>query len=170
MSKCYSVYFLPGKDFRTTLEQLDKHPVQEPHIDIDLQYADDISEITTSDEAFNETKNKLPKILTNRELKVNISKTEEYKIEREGSESWKQCKFLGTKLHSKVEISRRKGLAIDALNNMKKFFLNRRLSIDLKCRLFNSYISSIFLYNSEIWTLNVNDEKNYRFISKAYSS
>ena len=53
----------------------------------------------------------------------------------------------------------RKGLAIDALNNMKKFFLNRRLSVDLKCRLFNSYISSIFLYNSEIWTLNVNDEK-----------
>ena len=45
------------------------------------KYADDISEITTSDEAFNETKNKLPKILTNRELKVNISKTEEYKIE-----------------------------------------------------------------------------------------
>ena len=77
-----------------TLEQLDKHPVQEPHIDIDLQYADDISEIATNDKAFNETKNKLPKILTNRELKVNISKTEEYKIEREGSDSWKQCKFL----------------------------------------------------------------------------
>ena len=58
------------------MEYLASRPVREPHINVDLQHADHINQITTNDEAFNDKKNKLAKVLTNRQLKVNFSKTD----------------------------------------------------------------------------------------------
>ena len=141
-----------------TLEKLQKSEVPENDIDVDLQYADDISEVTTNETVFNETKAKLPEILTNRKLKVNVSKTEEYVIQRGGDTSWKNCKFLGTKLDANAELSRRKGLAIEAINSKKEYFNSPKLTVEQKSRIFESYVSSIFLYNCELWTINECDE------------
>lgn len=143
-----------------TLEEHQNHSVPATEgISLDVQYADDISLITTNKALLEQTKENLPEILTNRELKVNTSKTEEYTIERNGDESWRQCKFLGTKLDTNNEIKRRKGLAIDAIRTLKSIFQSSKLSVKIKARTFEAYVTSIFLYNSEIWTLSQSDEK-----------
>ena len=43
-------------------------------------------------------------------------------------------------------------MAIAAINNMKTIFYSN-LSIEIKARAFECYISSVFLYNCELWTL-----------------
>ena len=42
---------------------------------------------------------------------------------------------------------------------MKDIFNSRKVSQDLKFRIFQAYIEPIFLFNSELWTLNKTQEK-----------
>ena len=56
-------------------------------INLDIQYADDISLITTNESVLRKTKETLPKVLKERDLKVNINKTEEHVIHRNGNEN-----------------------------------------------------------------------------------
>ena len=86
-------------------------------------------------------------------LNVNHSKTEEYKIKRNGNEDWKTCKYLGSMLDTQKDINRRKGLGIAAYNKMKTILENKHVSTEVKMRIFNAYVSSIFMYNNELWTL-----------------
>ena len=90
---------------------------------------------------------------------VNKDKTERYAIKRNGSEEWKECKYLGSHLDTGKDIARRKKLANAAFNKLRSIFRSKTVSTEVKCRLFEAYISSIFLYNCEIWTLNKETEK-----------
>ena len=40
-----------------------------------------------------------------------------------------------------------------AYNKLKFILDSKKASIQMKIRIFNSFIASIFLYNSELWTL-----------------
>ena len=84
---------------------------------------------------------------------INESKTEEYEIIRQGNEKWKKCKLLGSLLDTQKDINRRKILAIDAFKTLNKIFDSRKISNAVKIRTFNAYVASVFLYNSELWTL-----------------
>ena len=142
---------------------LEEHNYSKPnhikHININQEYADDISEITSNPARIEYIKSTLPSKLQERNLKINISKTEEYKISRKNCDNtWKSCKLLGSLLDTDSDIKRRKGLTIDALQKLNYIFNNNKLSINTKMKAFNTYISSIFLYNSEIWTLNLKRE------------
>ena len=44
-------------------------------------------------------------------------------------------------------------LAIVAYNKLNHIFSSKKVSLKQKQRIFNAYVESIFLYNSEIWTL-----------------
>ena len=60
------------------------------------------------------------------------------------------CKLLGSLLDgTQNDIKRRKVLAINAANKLKHLFLNKNVTIDVKTELFKTYITPIFLYNSE---------------------
>jgi len=122
------------------------------YLDINLQYADDISWISNADHKIEDVKNRIPNHLKSFNLHVNETKTEEHRIKRGGDDNWKKCKYLGTLLDTNNDISRRKRLAILAFNKLKIAF-NSKLSIKNKVRIFNAYIESIFLYNAELWTL-----------------
>ena len=87
-----------------------------------------------------------------------MSKIGEYEIKRKGDEKWKQCKFLGTQIDTETEIKRRKGLTISALRSLNKILRSDKISIKLKSRTFDVYASSIFLFNSKIWTITRVDE------------
>ena len=134
--------------------------LQPPEISVNMEYADDISRASTDEKTIETAKETLPDILRARNLKVNTDKTEEYTIRKSGDESWKTCKFLGTILDTENEIKRRKGLAVDAIRSKKKQFRSKRLSQKVKIRIFNTYVSSIFLFNSEVWTLSSKEEQN----------
>ena len=57
------------------------------------------------------------------------------------------------------DIKRRKVLAINAANKLKHLFLNKDVTISVKTTLFKSYITPIFSYNSELWTLTNNMQR-----------
>ena len=66
---------------------------------------------------------------------------------------WKECKVLGSLLSTEKDINRRKILAIDAYKTFNSIFSSKKNSIKIKLRTFNAYVASVFLYNSELWTL-----------------
>ena len=109
--------------------------------------------ITNAKHNTDNVKKTAPKKLKKRNLNVNETKTEEYTVTRNGDEAWKDCKYLGSKLDTEKDINRRKGLAICTYNKISNILQHKKLSINLKIRAFRTYIESIFLYNSEIWTL-----------------
>ena len=72
---------------------------------------------------------------------------------------WQKCKLLGSLLHTKCDIERRKILTLDSMKAFEHIFKSKRISISLKIRTFSTYCASIFLYNSELWTLTGTLEK-----------
>ena len=65
----------------------------------------------------------------------------------------KECNLLGTKLDTNADIKRRTILTLDAMKSLRHIFESHNISQDIKIRIFNAYAASIFLYNSETWTL-----------------
>jgi len=83
-------------------------------------------------------------------LIINKEKTEKYNISKNSTDDWKKCKYLGSLLGTEEDINRRKQLSMAAYNTYKKILESRKLSLQTRSRLFNIYIPSIFLYNSEL--------------------
>ena len=145
------------------------YPIVSPNysIDIDQQYADDISKISTSISAIEKMKDELPVKLAQQGLKINESKTEEYIIKRANCDNrWRDCKLLGSLLDTQNDIKRRKVLAINAANKLKHLFLNKDVTISVKTKLFKSYITPIFLYNSELRILTNNMHRKLDFFQR----
>ena len=72
---------------------------------------------------------------------------------------WRKCKLLGSMLDPQADINRRKILTIDGMKSFQDIYKSKRISIPLKVRTFNAYPASVFLYNSELWTLTDTLEK-----------
>ena len=76
---------------------------------IDQQYADDTGWIGINAEyKIEKIKKEVPEKLSERNLNVNREKTEEYTIKRNGNESWKKCKYLGSLLDTAEDIYKKK--------------------------------------------------------------
>ena len=71
---------------------------------------------------------------------------------RETEETWRKCKLLGRLLDTEEDVKRRKVLAINLVNSMKEIVFGD-ISIEVKVYSFIWYVSSVFLYNLEPWTL-----------------
>ena len=123
------------------------------YFEIDPKYADDISWATTAKQRITYIKETTPSTLAKRNMVINESKTEDYEIIRQGNEKWKNCKLLGSLLDTEKDINRRQILAIDAFKTLNQIFDSRKMSNTVKIRTFNAYVASVFLYNSELWTL-----------------
>ena len=67
--------------------------------------------------------------------------------------AWAICKLLGTKLGTETYIKNRKGLVISVMKELYYIFKSKFISNKLNIREFETYISSIFLYYSETWSL-----------------
>ena len=74
------------------------------------------------------------------------------KIENK-SPNWKDCK-----LDTQTDIQRRKGLNFTSLTTYTSIFKSKNASLQLKIRTFNAFCASIFLYNSEVWSLTSTQE------------
>ncbi|XP_033113356.1 uncharacterized protein LOC117113956, partial [Anneissia japonica] len=100
------------------LQTYEQQQHQTYNFTLSLQYADDISWISASQEYVNEIKKGLPPQLRDYNLTVNASKTEDYTIQRKGNEDWRNCKFLGSKLGSREDIRNRKHLSLAAFSKI----------------------------------------------------
>ena len=72
---------------------------------------------------------------------------------------WKKCKYLGSMLDTNEDMKRRKSLALMSFNKLKYVLEDRKLSLEIKIQTLNALVKSVFLYNSELWTLTKKDEK-----------
>ena len=73
--------------------------------------------------------------------------------------NWRNCKLLGSKLDTLKDFQRRRALTIDIMREMDFVNRSKSMSIQMKIRTFNAFASSVFLYNSELWTLTATIEK-----------
>ena len=133
-------------------------PKDKLNINIDLKYADDLTFVRSEKAKINTVKREIAQQLEEADLTENTDKREEIIVSRESSPVWKKCKYLGTLLETEADINRRKGLALDSYKTLDKIFKSRTTSEKTKIKVFEAYISSIFLYNSELWTLTKNLE------------
>ena len=67
-------------------------------LDVDMEYSDDITYITTCGKLFTIKRDEITNKLKARNLNINASKTEEYVIASNGDVNWKKCKLLGSLL------------------------------------------------------------------------
>ena len=111
-----------------------------------MEYVDDLSKLTSDHNDIRRYEHNVEENLGKKGLKVNKNKTENY-INRQNHQ-WKKCKLLGTLLDTEEDIKTRKILAINAANNLRRFFEKDKLTINLKLKLINTYIEPIFLCNS----------------------
>ena len=73
--------------------------------------------------------------------------------------NWKNIKLLGSKLDTSKDIDHRKTKVWEPMKTFRNIFTSKRISTQHKVRIFNTYVETAFLYNSEIWTLTPTQEK-----------
>ena len=86
-------------------------------------------------------------------LFVNSRKTERYHASKDSGKEWEKCKYLGSQLGTEEDIKRMMVLAHDCLKAFDAILSSKRISEQIRLRTFKQYVESVFLYNSEIWTL-----------------
>ena len=118
---------------------------------LDQQYADDIGWASTGNNVLEEIEIKATEKLAERNLKINNTKTEKFSISRNGDDSWLKCKYVGSLLGTNEDINRRIGITNSAFNTLSNIFNSRNLGQNIKLRIFDALIKSIFLYNCELW-------------------
>ena len=119
----------------------------------DQQFADDIGYASNNLTYIDSKKDTIPKQLEEYNLTVNLQKTEQHKVHRQGPEDWKDCKYLGSLLDTRKDIDRRRRLANFAFHTHRNILTSQRLSLKTRLRAFDAYITPIYLYNADLWTL-----------------
>ena len=122
-------------------------------IEIDPKYADDTTFICSEEAKINQVERVLPSMLSEEGLYINKSKTEKYHISKCSDTKWKSCKYLGSLIGTEEDIKRRKGLTHDNYHALESILKSKLVSEPVRIRIFKAYIESIFLYDSELWTL-----------------
>ena len=78
---------------------------------------------------------------------------------KRGMKHGENVKFLEV-YSTQKDINRRTKLAIDTYKTLKKILNSKKNFIKIKLRTFNAYVKSVFLYNSELWTLTKKQENS----------
>ena len=120
---------------------------------ISQEYADDCSAGSTDSNLIDKFEEQVPVHLENSNFDVNKEKTERFTVSHNGDETWKNVVFLGSKLDTESDISRRKQLASAAWSKYKNLLQNKKLPLLLRVKYFETFIGSIFLHQCGIWTL-----------------
>ena len=100
---------------------------------------------------------------------VNEDKTGDYCIQRNGDQSCKKCRFLGSLSGHNEDINRRKQLACEIFNIYKPVLCSNKINFKLRIRVFQALISSLFLYSSELWSFSKAQNNKLDGFFKEYS-
>ena len=127
---------------------------------IDQQYADDFGFISNNKDIIDKAMKNIAPILEERNLTMNEKKKKiQHTINRTHKNYWKKCRYLGTLLYTETDIERRKNLTYIAFNKYRQILTCRNLPLYLRIRLFDVYVTCIFMHNSELLTLTKSQEK-----------
>ena len=114
---------------------------------IDLQYANDICWVGGNcNHGVEFFKKNIPEYLASRNLMINLTKTEEYEIDK-ATDEWKKCRYLGSLLDSEEDIKRRRLLVKISYDRIRPALEDKKLDNEIKISIFNTMISSAFQPN-----------------------
>ena len=119
---------------------------------IDQQYADVIGFISNNENIIDKAMKNIAPIIEERNMTINDEKKNK-KLNNRTKNDWKKSKYHGTLLDTETDIERRKNLTYIAFNKYKQTLSCRNLPPFLRIRLLDIYVTSIFMHNSEYWTL-----------------
>ena len=114
---------------------------------IDQQYADDIGWAANNVQNISALEANIIAKIQKYNLHINKGKTERYCIKRNGEEHWRKYKYITE------DIKSRKQLENTAYSKLKYVLEDRRTTLKMKIKTLQAYVGSIFLYNSELWTV-----------------
>ena len=136
---------------------------------IDQQYADDIGWAANNVQNISTLEANITAKIQKYNLHINKGKTEQYCIKkRNGEGHWRKWKYLGSLWSTTEDIKRRKQLANAAYIKLKYILEDRRTTLKIKIRTLDAYVGSIFLYNSELWTLTQDMEDQIHVLQRNF--
>ncbi len=136
-----------------------------------LQYADDTTLITHSEEDLKLLLAQVKKVSGNHGLYLNLKKTkimsntglESFTLDTEDVEVVDSFIFLGSTIHkdggSDLEVRRRLSLGRAAMNKLTAIMKSHDISQRLKIMLVNSLVFPVVLYGAESWTLKLKEKR-----------
>ena len=120
---------------------------------IDQQYVDDIGRAANNVQNISSLEANIIARIQKYNLHINKGNIEQYCIKRNGEEHWRNCKYLGSLLSTTEDIKKIKQLANVVYSKLKYILEDWRTIFKIKIRTLDVYVGSIFLYNSELWTV-----------------
>jgi hypothetical protein len=118
---------------------------------IPLQYADDIAYVCRDAQTLKKLVEDTKTNLSPFNLQLNEGKTEIFQVACNKREDFLKMKYLGSYIHTDTDIKNRKRLVWVTLSKIRNMY--RKAEISIIKRVMSTYIDSVFLYNSELWTL-----------------
>ena len=139
----------------------EKNQVERSSLPTEIIYADD-SDFLSEDNSRSEVLKEIVKDCLGRfNLKVNEEKTEETAIKREQgkAEKWRWTKKLGNLLGDYQDMKRREQLSIIAQASAKKLWMNKKVNIQTKLKIYKSIVKPVLTYNFAILALTKSESK-----------
>ena len=137
--------------------RLPTRPPEDATLPLDVEYADDTDFISTSRPFLNDIERIAPPCLAEWSLTINGSKTERTSISRyvdRIEEEWRMTRKLGSLLGEAEDVARRKQLANVAFRKLSTVWFRRaHISLQLRLRLYASFVIPVLTYNMGTWGL-----------------
>ena len=124
---CTAIPDEPTKQNYVTITQIN-------HINLDMDYAGDVSKVSSKYNDIRKFKEEAPKVL--------LSIGQEYEINK--NNNWNNVSYFGSLLDTIKDIKRRKTLTITAANSAARILKKKRITRTSKMQVFKIYIQSIF--------------------------
>ena len=132
-------------------------PPEDAALPLDVEYADDTDFISTSRSFLDDIERIAPPCLAEWSLTINGSKTERTSISRHVDrieEEWRMTRKLGSLLGEAEDVARRKQLANVAFRKLWTVWFRRaHISLQLRLRLYASFVIQVLTYNMGTWGL-----------------
>ena len=142
---------------RDLRSRLPTRPPEDAALPLDVEYADDTDFISTSRPFLNDIERIAPPCLAEWSLTINGSKTERTSISRHVDrieEEWRMTRKLGWLLGEAEDVARRKQLANVAFRKLSTVWFRRaHISLQLRLRLYASFVIPVLTYNMGTWGL-----------------
>ena len=142
---------------RDLRSRLPTRPPEDAALPLDVEYADDTDFISTSRSFLDDIERIAPPCLAEWSLTINGSKTERTSISRHADrieEEWRMTRKLGSLLGEAEDVARRKQLANVAFRKlMTVWFRRAHISLQLRLRLYASFVIPVLTYNMGTWGL-----------------
>ena len=142
---------------RDLRSRLPARPPEDAALPLDVEYADNTDFISTSRSFLDDIERIAPPCLAEWSLTINGSKTERTSISRHVDrieEEWRMTRKLGSLLGEAEDVARRKQHANVAFRKLWTVWFRRaHISLQLRLRLYASFVIPVLTYNMGTWGL-----------------